>query len=75
LLELDESEKRLDLTKDEGIAYAYDWIRMQKRKEEEQKKKLKKLEKRLKNSEKLGKESSQKIIGFIPLLSPKGYRH
>jgi len=26
-------------------------------------------------TEKLRKESSQKIIGFIPLLSPKGYRH
>ncbi len=38
MLELDESEKGLDLTKDEGIAYAYDWIRMQKRKKEEQKK-------------------------------------
>jgi len=55
LLELDESEKGLDLTKDEGIAYAYDWIRMQKRKKEEQKKKLKKLEKRLKKLRKTRK--------------------
>ena len=75
MLELDESEKGLDLTKDEGIAYAYDWIRMQKRKKRGAKEKLKKLEKRLKNSERLGKESSQKIIGFILLLSPKGYRY
>ena len=39
MLELDESEKRLDLTKDEGIAYAYDWIRMQNAKKRSRRKK------------------------------------
>ena len=67
MLELDESEKGLDLTKDEGIAYAYDWIRMQKRKKEEQKKKLKKLEKRLKKLTKdLRISDHVDFVGAVP---------
>jgi hypothetical protein len=36
------------LTKDEGLAYVYDWIRMQRRKMEEEEKKRKKIMKQMK---------------------------
>jgi len=35
------------LTKDDGVAYASDWIRMQQRKREEEEKKRRKIEKRM----------------------------
>ena len=41
-------EGKLDLTKDKGLAYVYEWIRMRRRKMEEEEKKRKKIMKQMK---------------------------
>lgn len=49
-------EGKLDLAKDEGLAYVYEWIRMRRRKLEEEEKKRKKIMKQMKKLTKYKKK-------------------